>query len=75
MKCYAENIWSVGDVNLSGENVKKDTGAQLDAGKEFGLEIKRRERMLMPRYVDAVNGPFGNVAEFRYLETALNKRN
>jgi hypothetical protein len=61
--------------------IQKDTKALLNAGKEVGLEVnlRRTKYILMPRYqyplqmhrIQIAKRSFEEVANFKYLGTAL----
>jgi hypothetical protein len=78
------------DVNLLGGNIdtiKKTTQTLIGASKEVGLEVNAKETkctsMLLSRHQNAgqthdmkiVNRCFENVAQFRYLGTAVTNKN
>jgi hypothetical protein len=76
------------DVNVVGENIdttKKNTGALLDANKEFGLEVspEKTKYMLMARSqkigqkhsIKIANRSFEDVSMFKYLGTTLTDQN
>jgi hypothetical protein len=80
LACAGDNI-----VAENTDTVKKNTGALLDASKEFGLEVIPEETncMLMSRSqklgqkhsVRIANRSFEDEAEFKYLGTTLTDQN
>jgi hypothetical protein len=72
-------------VNLLGDTIKKNTQTLIDAGKEVGLEVntEKTKYLLLSRHQNAgqnhdmreANRCFKNVAQFRYLGTAIANQN
>jgi hypothetical protein len=75
---YADNVNLLGD-NI--DTIKKNTETLIDASKEVGLEIhvEKTKYMLLTRHqnvgrnrdIKIANRSFGNVPQFKYLETTV----